>query len=361
MSFSNVTRVSLTEAKDLVKACGTDTTIVMLGEPGVGKSSMCREIGNEMEMPSHVVDCANLDIGDVAIPDLNREEGCTEYLPNKAFGVHEPNPSVVMLDELFKASQPVKNMLLPWILERRLGSRRAHPDSIVFATSNLATDGVGDNLKAHEINRMTMVEVRKPDSEQWCTWAEGAMIDPSVIAWVKDYPHCLDSYRNYDLTNENNRKAAQSNPYIFIPNFTKGAFVSPRSLEKASNIVKRREKINQSTLLSALVGTVGPAAARDMEAYISLTDKLPAHEVIIAQPDQTLVPEDMVSQTILVYRSSQLMKKESFTSLMKYISRLRKEAQALFVAVIRLNQEKKLIAASNPAFTKWCVANQYMF
>ena len=163
-----------------------------------------------------------------------------------------------MLDEFTKGADPVKNMLHP-MLEKanpRLGDIPLAKDTIVFLTGNLTTDGVGDSLKAHSRNRLVPVTIQKPTAEEWIEWGINKGIEPEVLAWVNQYPHVLASYTD----------AAQAdNPYIYNPRKPMNAFVSPRSLETASNIVRTRKHNDPDTVIAALSGAIGEAGARDMQ------------------------------------------------------------------------------------------------
>jgi hypothetical protein len=67
------------------------------------------------------------------------------------------------------------------------------------------------------------------------------------------------------------------------------SFVSPRSLERASNIVRVRSKIDNDTLIAAMSGAVGEAASRSIQAYVEYQDQLPTWEAIIKNPKDTAV------------------------------------------------------------------------
>ena len=126
------------QAVKLVAELGSEVTFLFRGEPGVGKSSMLKDLAKLF--PEHeiaYIDCANLDLGDIAMPFIDREANCTRYYPNAHFKLHTGKPVIVMLDELTKASRSVQNMLLPLILERRLGDIPLPEGSLVFATGNL--------------------------------------------------------------------------------------------------------------------------------------------------------------------------------------------------------------------------------
>jgi hypothetical protein len=259
--------VSLKEAEELIATVGKDVTVHLKGQPGIGKSSILNSLAKRF--PDHIpvyVDCADLDLGDLAMPAMNHETKTTAFYPNERFALHHGKPILIMLDEITKANEPVKNMLLPVMLERRLGAIKFHPDSIVYSTGNLTTDAVGDSMKAH-----ASVEIRNPNDEEWVEWAMNNAIAPEVLAWVKQFPHCLASYQD---------ESQKENLYIYDPRKQQEAFVSPRSLAKASFIVKNRHTIGITPTLCALSGTIGESAARDMSAYFSLADALPTKEAI---------------------------------------------------------------------------------
>ena len=344
--------ITLQEAETLIATIGKDVTVHIKGQPGIGKSSLLNTLS--AKLPTHIpvyIDCADLDLGDLAMPAMNHETKTTAFYPNERFSLHHGKPVIIMLDEITKANEPVKNMLLPVMLERRLGAVKFHPDSIVYSTGNLTTDAVGDSMKAHAKNRLTNVEVRNPNDEEWVEWGMGNDIAPEVLAWVKQFPHCLASYKD---------DSQKENMYIYDPRKQQEAFVSPRSLAKASFIVKQREILGIPTTLSALTGTIGEAASRDMSAYFSLADGLPTKEAIYKKPNEAVVPTDPAAKVILIMRELMTIKKENFDSWMTYLQRLPMEIQALFALNI-MASERKQIAATNKTFTDWAIKHNQFF
>tara|TARA_R110000803_G_scaffold43722_1_gene93087 strand:- start:7603 stop:8649 length:1047 start_codon:yes stop_codon:yes gene_type:complete len=344
--------ITLQEAETLIATIGKDVTVHIKGQPGIGKSSLLNTLS--AKFPTHIpvyIDCADLDLGDLAMPAMNHETKTTAFYPNERFSLHHGKPVIIMLDEITKANEPVKNMLLPVMLERRLGAVKFHPDSIVYSTGNLTTDAVGDSMKAHAKNRLTNVEVRNPNDEEWVEWGMGNDIAPEVLAWVKQFPHCLASYKD---------DSQKENMYIYDPRKQQEAFVSPRSLAKASFIVKQREILGIPTTLSALTGTIGEAASRDMSAYFSLADGLPTKEAIYKKPNEAVVPTDPSAKVILIMRELMTIKKENFDSWMTYLQRLPMEIQALFALNI-MASERKQIAATNKTFTDWAIKHNQFF
>jgi DNA polymerase III delta prime subunit len=120
------------------------------GEPGIGKSTLIKAIA--AKLPTHEVayiDVPNMDLGDIAMPVVDHETRTTKYYPNSRFKLETGKPAIIMLDEYTKGAQPVKNMLHPLleVTNPRLGDMPIHPESIIFLTGNLSTDGVGDHYK----------------------------------------------------------------------------------------------------------------------------------------------------------------------------------------------------------------------
>jgi len=149
-------QVSLKQAAQIILATPMNRYFLQ-GEPGIGKSSLLKTLS--ASLPNHEVayiDVPNMDLGDIAMPVIDHESKITRYYPNSRFKIHLGKPVAIMLDEYSKGAEPIKNMLHPMleVANPRLGDIPIHTDSIVFLTGNLASDAVGDNLKAHSRNRI---------------------------------------------------------------------------------------------------------------------------------------------------------------------------------------------------------------
>jgi MoxR-like ATPase len=349
------TTVTLSQAAAMICAV-PDNIFYLKGEPGIGKSSLIDFIKGKL--PDHIVatpiDVPNLDLGDAAMPVVDKEKMLTNYAPNARFQLTCGKPVVLCLDEFTKGADPVKNMLHPLFeaSNRRLGDVLLHPGSIVFLTGNLGSDGVGDSLKAHSKQRLCQLHVRKPDAEEWLLWAASGVknIDPSVMAWVNAYPHCLASYLDGDQND---------NLYIFNPKRAgQEACVSPRTLERASNIVRAREAFDSGALIAGLAGTIGESAARDMEAFIAYQDDIPSWDAMVKDPKGTRVPADPGACSVLIYRAVTKVTKETISPFMTYLERFESEWQAAFAINVAKNPAKQAIAFSSPAFAKWVLENE---
>jgi hypothetical protein len=180
-------------------------------------------------------------------------------------------------------------------------------------------------------------------------WAIENDIAPEIIAWVRQFPHAMASYLD---------EGQADNPYIFNPKKMQMAFVSPRSLERVSNIVRVRSQLDADSLICAMSGAVGESASRDMQAYIEFSDQLPTWESVIASPKTALVPESAGACAIIVFGAISKMDKQSMPKFMEYIERFQPEWQACFAINIAKSPSKQAIAFSSSKFADWVQKNE---
>jgi len=352
--------VSLKEFAHGIATVGKKVTVIGQGEPGIGKSAMLKYIQSQNpEYETAYIDCTLLDLGDFALPyteDVltgDNKMKVTKFAPNARFKMHGDKPVIIMLDEIGKAMKAVKNVLLTLMLEHRIGDHYLPAGSVVFGTTNLLSDGVGDMLEAHARNRVALVTVRKPDHDEWIEWAIGSSIAPEIIAWVKQFPHALASYTD---------PSQKENPYIFNPTRAgMGAVVTPRSLEKASDIAKQRDKLGDALTISLLTGTIGESAARDMQAFFTVVDKLPTWDGILNSPTTAKMPDDAVAKCIMVFSAIARVEKDTLSKWMQYAQRMDKEWQALFATSVMKSPTKQSFCVTNKEFKDWALANQWLF
>lgn len=340
--------VNFDQAVTLIRTVGHTNTLLLQGAPGTGKSSLLTAVHKHLPeyLPCYI-DGATLDIGDLAFPAVDKERMVTNYAPNARFGINRDSdrPVLLMLDELGKTSRGVMNMLLPVILEHRIGDSQLPPGSIVFGTTNLATDGVGDNLPAHAHNRMTVLDYANPTADEWIAWGSANGIAPEVLAFAKQFPHAFDRYDQTDDT---------TNHLIFNP--LKGrtkAFCSPRSLHKASHLIAARHALGDA-LLPALAGTVGESAARDMEAMVHLADQIPTYDAVVASPAKAKLPTNAGGFFLMAFSLAGRCKPEDLDAVMTYVNRWENEsfeALTLFVMTLAGNSNKVGWACRNRAYT----------
>jgi len=350
--------LGLDQVEALIRKSGALRTILVQGDMGTGKSTLLTVLAKAL--PDHTpcyFDCTTKDLGDITIPNISKLDdgtGYVTYLTNEELGAHNNTPVIIMIDEFGKANPAVKNALLRLILERKIGSYTLHPDSIIFATTNKGSEGVGDLLPPHARNRMTVVQTRKPTNMEWIEWGINNEIDHTLLGWCKDNPQLFYSFEDV--------KDPDDNPYIFHPKQQRAAFVTPRSLEAASDILKARDGLDDQTVTAALMGTIGERGAMDLMAFVKLADQLPSAESIKQDPKNAKVPNSAAGICMVVYRTLASLERDWVDPWMDYLVRLDKEAQGMFANGVRAPKySKQSLVMTNKKFTQWAMDNNYMF
>lgn len=324
----------------------------LVGEPGVGKTAMFDRVVARTGYRGVYMNVPELDIGDIGVPMPNHETKTTSLYPNEYWGFHTGEPLVIFMDEFTKGDDAVKKILHPLINEGRIGPCRTHEDTICVLTGNNSTDGVGDVIKAHTVNRITEVHVRKPSSEEWRAWGAENDIEPLVLAAAKQYEDWFASYK--DQTSEGNEA-------IFNPKFPDRPFVSPRSLARSSKIVARRHLITENMLRVSLAGTIGKVAAEQMASFFTVADALPTWEEIMENPDKAKLPDSPAAQCILAYSALQRIDRASVSKWFTYMKRTSSELQSVFCLTGMKSDTKKDLLMSSKAFVDWMREKQYLF
>jgi hypothetical protein len=242
--------------------------------------------------------------------------------------------------------------MLRIILERKIGSNDLRGP--VFATTNLGAEGVGDLVPPHARNRMTIVTSRKPTNIEWVEWGINNGIDHTLLGFCKDTSALFQSFDEI--------KNPEDNPYIYHPQQQRAAFVTPRSLEAASDWLKQREHYDDQALTALLMGTIGERAALDLMAFVKLADELPSLESIKKDPMGAALPTSAAVKCMVVFRALTNIEREWVDPWMDYMMRMDKESQGMFANGVRQDKySRKNIVMTNKKFTTWAMANNYLF
>jgi hypothetical protein len=370
---TTATRVTLDELVTAVSIVGKKRTIIARGEPGIGKSWSVKQLASKF--PKHkaiIVDCTRmLDQGDfwaTYLDDKPNGEKVARQAILDMFDFDVSEPLLLQLDEIGKATKAALNVLLTVIFDRRMGNRYLHPDSIVYCTTNLTSDGVGDFVPAHARSRAVYLEIQKPvaginpvtgevTKGSFGEFMLKSNFDSALIAWVARNPNCMDSYRDFTDKDWNN-------PYAYHP--TKGAesYVCPRSVHACDDILKERDALGSRLTMSLLSGAAGEAFARDFSAFLMIKDKLTSIAAVISSPDSADMPVegDAVAYCVMVQQLVQHLNKDTIEPFVKYVKRMGNEWQAMFGrSVIAADDVKRDVGVKSESFRKWAMDNQWMF
>lgn len=355
-SVNNINTVTINELRTLIPAIGTELTPIIQSEPGCGKTSLLNMIREDLgDAYDYIyVDCPVKDMSDIGMVIPDHKTQTLEYYVASLFKMDSPKPKVVLLDEFMKSPNMLKIIFTRMMLERMVGDRPLPVGSIVFGTSNNASDGVGDSMLAHAGNRVCIVKMAKPTPNEWLAWAGENGISRAIRAWVSMFPKALASYTDGNQAD---------NPYIFKPSSTNLSFCSPRSLAKADVIVRNMDLLGENATMCALAGTIGASASADMSAFLRLEKSLIPFKDILQDPVGVKVPEDIASQIMVMFQAvDYIQDQDQMDSFMMFINRIKSsEIQAIFFTMALRNTRTVKIASRNKSITDWATKNHELF
>ena len=354
--------MSLKEVREMLSLYGPRITLRLVGEPGIGKSSLlpakAEDNGDKWRKPGDYyaddkynylyIDCPNEEIGDrkMKIP-VHATKSLEDYISSE-FRLSEGKPLYIMLDEFDKCPKALQVLFARMILERTIGNNPLPDGSVIFCTSNNATDGLGDATKGHNINRVMEVHVRKANNKEMAAYAASKGAEQVLIAWIAATKQAFNC--SYLDGNQ------QGNPFIFTPNRV-GPFVSGRSTMAADFVLKQRHLTSPRVTLAALTGTLGAAGAKSLMACVELDDKISKTEDIIKAPTAIAVPDDPLAQIlIMIHGASDVETQDEVEAFMRFVERIpSSEVQSIFfhMMVTSANPAKVILVRNNARLTKW--------
>lgn len=213
--------------------------IMLRGAPGVGKSTIVREIAERLGIEFIDVRLAQLERVDFCgLPSV--EDGTTKWNVPSIWPRDKKSKGILMLDEITSAPSDLQIAAYQLVLDRQISnSNYKLPDGwYVIAAGNRTSDrAIVKTMSSALANRFMHFEV-DANAEDWYKWAVQHNIHPSVTGFIKFRPALLSKMDGQNL---------------------ECGWPSPRSWEKVSNIIPLFES-NEEVLRKAIYGLVGPGA-----------------------------------------------------------------------------------------------------
>lgn len=348
--------ISLKEAFRLIVTNGASKTYYCQGEPGIGKSSlsgMLKEYFGTDEWDHIYLDWSLIDYGELVMRAPNRDTNELELYISSLLKPKSKKKKLIMIDELDKGETLLQKLGTRLMLDHVIGEYELPDGSIVFATGNLASDGVGRNILAHTSNRITTLNIRKPTHEEWLSWASDAGLSAELRTFVALTPSVMASYLD--------GIRPEDNEHVFFPTERNKQFCSPRSLAKCDPDIRNRDKLGSYLTEAALAGTIGSASAAMLNAVLSLKDEVTSTEKVLADPEGVRIPEKPAAVLMMMFNSLDVIKtQDEFTKFMKFMGRIKSaEVQSIFFTMAMANKKTAGIAAKNVEIAKWLQAGNY--
>ena len=353
INFNNP--VELNDIPLLVSTIGHHRSVMLRGEPGIGKSTVLKML-EKMHGDKYdyiYVDCPVMDVSDIVMRIPNHQSKTLESYVSELFKLDSPKPKFIMFDEITKAPKLLQVIFTRAMLEGYVGDvdmRGKYPGTTFFATGNNVTDGVGDAMSAHVINRLCVVNVRKPNHAKWNVWATDSGVSGLLRAFVAMNTKCLASYLD---------GGQEENEFIFHPARPTVSFVSPRSLVGADEVIKNRDKLGSYVTQAALAGLCGAAFAEKIEAFLKMEKELIAVKDILKDPDNVQIPEKpAVLFQIMFNAVDSIETQDDLSAFMKFVKRIRsEEIQECFYTMAFNTKRTAKLAKNNNDLREWGMKN----
>ncbi|CAB4144576.1 hypothetical protein UFOVP470_43 [uncultured Caudovirales phage] len=328
-------------------------SVHLISYPGIGKSSMVKQIAELHDIPLSTYMLGNatpVDLPGYMIPDKDETTGrmyANNTVPFWAMlngdndemldTVFDHERGILFFDEFGQADPDVKKAAAPIILDRQIGRHKLPKGWVVWLASNRASDrsGVTRNMD-HIINRTCEQHV-EGHPEDLMNYMAGKNYSPILRAYV-------DRRQNI----------------IFggIPK-EQGPFCTPRSYLAACDYLQLCTEDDLAYSLDAmdmetLGGTVGAVAAADIRAFLELHDQLPSKRDVLEHPDTAKVPKGMDGQMVVVQMLAFDVNEDNADAIIKYVRRLSEDMAVTFAKTAAARNRKLLMTK---AFTKWTAEN----
>jgi len=234
------------------------------GPPGIGKSSIVRDVASAADLPVVDLRAALLDPTDLrGIPSIvdGRAVWCPPtFLP----GADDP-PGVLFLDEINAAPPMVQAGLYQLVLDRRIGEYELPDGWWVVAAGNRQQDrAVTFRMSSALANRFVHLHL-EPDLGDWREWAIARKVDPMVVSFLAVRPQLLAGDPG---------EAA--------------AYPTPRSWEMLSDVIGAFGGYRNCADLIA--GIVGDAAAIEFSSFAKKAIKEADILAVLEDPEGAAIP-----------------------------------------------------------------------
>lgn len=326
-SLPDIPSANFAVTLDLMRAAVMANQVVLLiGDPGVGKSAICNIIAAELGLPCFTLLGSTLDPTDVGgLPMRAADGNRVTRTPLDEIYQCAVAPGVLFLDEISAAPGPVQAAMLRLILERVAGSVHLHPDTRIVAAANPPEQApAGFELSSPLMGRMCVVHFRPEESE--------------ILDYMRNLGSDTEDASELDkaIRDESMMWAAVANamPELLQVDIPKECVTggqpwgAPRSWERAIRGRAAASAIGLDPASDAVykltAGSVGNRCAMTYSGILKMIKELPTVDEIVEAPDTCICPTAKDKQVAALGLMPRIAKKNLWAAYI-YATRLQRE------------------------------------
>lgn len=314
---------------------------LLRGPVGVGKTSICKQLARNYNMGFYYINAPIFDpLTQNGIPQA--ADGYTRFVPPDFLKQVREKPTIILIDELAKATPAVMNGFSAMLLEHRVGDHLLPEDCYVLATTNKIENKAGDALlRSHIVNRVVQINVDSSLNVA-VKWMLDNNIRIEVIAFVR--------YRADLLNNADWYKSDANKSYQDLP------FPTERAWEFVSRILDAG--LQEDTEFEVLAGVIGEGAAAEFVGFLRIFRNLVDPDAVLLNPSTSKVPTEPSELYAITAALARMATEGNFDKVLCYAERMPTEFSVCLV---------KMAVQINPAlqntreFINYAVKNQTVF
>jgi hypothetical protein len=325
-------------SRSLDKLIESQIPVFVWGSPGIGKSSIIKQIAVDKGLEFVDLRLSLLDPTDLkGIPFFDKDNNEAVWASPNFLPKNPDSKGILFLDEINTAPPSVQASAYQLVLDRKVGDYELPKGWSIVAAGNHESDrGVVYRMPPPLANRFVHLSM-EVSFEDWKGWAYENGIDSSIIAFL-----------NYD-----NEKL-----FDFDPSKNQKSFPTPRSWEYVHKVLD--SGVEPTLLMEIISGAVGSDSATAFMSFRKVMHRLPNIEKLLANEDVEVEHDSQVLFALIagiITNIKQNSSRDKIDNALKFSLTLPKEFSVMLVKDM---QQNKINVEASTAWEDWVEEFAYL-